>query len=242
MGAEPTARPRVRACLFDLDGTLIAPSIDFGELNRRVRAVVANYGLDAAAFAGAPALEILAAAQAELARRDPAVACRFAAEAQEAILAVELEAAERVQTYSGVSELLHGLGAMGIAIAIVTRNGRGPVERILQRLPLAHDLLLTRDDVAHVKPDPRHLLVALSRLGVSPAEAMMVGDHPMDIVAGRRAGLYTVAVFSGDMTAEAFAAEPPDLLLAHVTELGPALLRAREAPAVRGAIEATTRS
>lgn len=42
------------------------------------------------------------------------------------------------------------------------------------------------------KPEPGMLLEALSRLGVEPARAVMIGDSPSDVEAGRRAGTRTV--------------------------------------------------
>jgi phosphoglycolate phosphatase len=47
------------------------------------------------------------------------------------------------------------------------------------------------------KPDPRHVLAVLDRLGVPPGEAAMVGDGPNDVRAGQGAGLPVVAVSFG---------------------------------------------
>ena len=47
------------------------------------------------------------------------------------------------------------------------------------------------------KPDPTNLLTAAAALGVPPAECLMVGDTPVDIEAGRRAGMRTCAVAWG---------------------------------------------
>jgi phosphoglycolate phosphatase len=79
---------------------------------------------------------------------------------------------------------------------------------------------LTRDDVELVKPDPEHLLAALRALEVEPHHALMVGDHPMDVRAGRLAGTRTVAVLTGYSPAERFAPESPDLILDQVGDLG----------------------
>jgi phosphoglycolate phosphatase len=58
-------------------------------------------------------------------------------------------------------------------------------------------VLLTRDDTEHVKPHPDHLFSALRALGVTPAEAIMIGDHPLDIYLGKETGSFTVAVLTG---------------------------------------------
>ena len=50
-------------------------------------------------------------------------------------------------------------------------------------------------DVQRFKPDPRGLLLAIARLGATPAEALHVGDRPeVDAVAAARAGVASVIV------------------------------------------------
>ncbi|MBS1106479.1 MAG: HAD-hyrolase-like, partial [Deltaproteobacteria bacterium] len=47
------------------------------------------------------------------------------------------------------------------------------------------------------KPDPRFFRSACARLGVAPAHAVVVGDHPeQDLAAARRAGLRAIDVAS----------------------------------------------
>jgi len=213
----------LEVCLFDLDGTLIAPSIDFGAMHRRVVAVAADHGLAPETFEDMHVLEIIERACAMLARRNGGRADALRAAAQGAVGEIEMEAAERVQPLRGAAEVLAWLSDGGCRVGIVTRNARRPVERILQRIPLRHDALLTRDDVPSVKPDPDHLRRALDVLG-SGAEsgteaAMMVGDHPMDVLAGKRAGLATVAVQSSGSTKEALRSQAPDLILRDVSQL-----------------------
>ena len=82
----------------------------------------------------------------------------------------------------------------------------------------AYDVLLTRDDVEKVKPDPQHLLDALSMLDSEPEKALMVGDHMMDILAGKRAGTRTAAVLTL-RSREDFEEAAPDLILEGVAGL-----------------------
>jgi NagD protein len=72
------------------------------------------------------------------------------------------------------------------------------------------------------KPSPIILEVALARLGVPAAEAVIVGDRiETDIVMGRRLGLATVLVLSGVTRADdARVAEiAPDLVLPSIRDL-----------------------
>lgn len=209
----------VRALLFDFDGTLIEPSIDFGRMREVVLAVVSDYGGDPSGIEHLPVLEIIAQVRPQLEGRDGERANAFAEAAQQAILDIELDAADRVQAYRGVPRMLDRLAARGYGLGIVTRNSRVAVERVLRRIPMSYDVLLTRDDVAQVKPDPRHLSAALEVLGVPAHEAVMCGDHPMDITAGKSVGARTVGVLRPGAKADHFSVVCPDLILSRVTDL-----------------------
>jgi len=220
--ARQSAAPRwlrngeAEAALFDLDGTLVEPGIDFSAMERSVLALAAAYGCAPAGDARIPALEAIAAARDTLEVTSPERARAFEVEAAAVLEEIEVEAARRVRPYPNVPEMLDALARSGMRVGIVTRNSRVAVEALLARHPLHHDALLTRDDVSHAKPDPRHLLAVLALLGARPARALMVGDHAMDIAAGRAIGAFTVGVGS----AGAFAAAPPDLLLDGAARLG----------------------
>jgi phosphoglycolate phosphatase len=72
---------------------------------------------------------------------------------------------------------------------------------------------------AALKPDPAPVQLALARLGVEPASAVLVGDGTTDIEAGRRAGVRTCAVTYGFTNPETLAAARPDHLIHRFAEL-----------------------
>ncbi len=210
----------VEAVLFDFDGTLVHLNIDFSQMRADVEAVLPKYGLSAEGKEPLYTLELVAECARTLTGRDGQETTEsFLRDVEAAIVAIEMGAAETAEVHPGVPELLDELRERGIKIGIVTRNCRAAVERILGRNTLVYDTLLTRDDVTAVKPDPEHLLAALRLLQVEPRHALMVGDHPMDIRAGRVVGAKTVAVLTGYSPAERFAPEQPDLILEQVGEL-----------------------
>ncbi len=69
------------------------------------------------------------------------------------------------------------------------------------------------------KPHPEHLHEALSQLGAVPEQAMMVGDHWMDIQAGKAAGCALTVGILGRRCADWFAPCPPDYLVRDLSEI-----------------------
>ena len=92
-----------------------------------------------------------------------------------------------------------------LPIALITRNSRRSVDRVLARHGLKIDVLITRDD-GLFKPDPAPLLSRLRAVGGAPAQAWMIGDGRYDIEAGLAAGMKTVWLSHG--RTRDFPAEP----------------------------------
>ncbi|MCA9494362.1 MAG: HAD-IA family hydrolase [Myxococcales bacterium] len=84
--------------------------------------------------------------------------------------------------------------AEGVGIAIVTSKAKPFAARGLEVVGLEVDLLVGPKDAARPKPAPDPVRFALERLVVRAERALMVGDAPSDLLAGRAAGVRTVAV------------------------------------------------
>ena len=177
----PAALPA--AVLFDMDGTLTVPAIDFDAIRR-------DMGLPPG-----PILEAMAGMSA---------ADREAAEA--VLFRHEDGAAERSTLNPGCRDLLDWLAGIGMPVALVTRNTRRSVETVRRLHGLRIDVCVTRED-GKFKPDPAPLVLACDRLAVTPADAWMVGDGYHDVEAGVAAGMVTVWVAHGERP-RPFAAEP----------------------------------
>ena len=78
----------------------------------------------------------------------------------------------------------------------------------------------TADSAIAPKPAPDGIKVILERLNVRPKEALMVGDHENDILAGKAAGTRTVALRDGMGHAAALEATKPDFVLDHLDLTG----------------------
>ena len=75
------------------------------------------------------------------------------------------------------------------------------------------------------KPDPEGILLALSRLGAAAADAVMVGDSPVDVAAGRAAGTATIGLTHGLHTAGEVEEAVPDVVVDDLHQARAALVR-----------------
>ncbi len=64
------------------------------------------------------------------------------------------------------------------------------------------DEVATRDDSANPKPDPSQIYWLIERMKVSSHEVVMVGDHPVDALCARNAGIAFVGVLTGSWSEE----------------------------------------
>jgi phosphoglycolate phosphatase len=118
---------------------------------------------------------------------------------------LEMEAASKGCLFPFTRDILKTLARRGIKSAIITRNCERAVRKVFPDLDTYCTHLLSREHVKRVKPHPDHLLQALQLIGATPEAALMVGDHPLDIETGLRAGTLTAGVASGRMSREELA-------------------------------------
>jgi beta-phosphoglucomutase len=89
--------------------------------------------------------------------------------------------------------------------ALATQSHREEALRVLEILGIADefDVIATREDVEHGKPDPEmHLLVA-RELGVQPEECLAIEDSPAGVQAALAGGAQAIAVTT-DLTRQKF--------------------------------------
>jgi HAD superfamily hydrolase (TIGR01509 family) len=157
-----------RAILFDMDGTLTRPVLDFDAIRRDM------------GIGSGPILESIK----KMTPADRAVA-------EQILFQHEDRAAEESELNDGCRELLRWVDQAGLCSALITRNTRRSVETVFRRHGLHFDVCITREDGKY-KPDPAPLLLACERLKVAPTDAWMVGDGYHDIEAGLAAGMATI--------------------------------------------------
>jgi phosphoglycolate phosphatase len=134
---------------------------------------------------------------------------------------------ERTAAYPGIRELLERLrAAPRRRVVVITNKPTDFSERVVSGLGLSSfvDAVLGPERVSRRKPHPAHVLEALEPIGVRPGQAVVVGDGPTDVRAGRAAGCATIAVTWGYRPRAELEAESPDALVDSCAELGRLLL------------------
>ena len=79
--------------------------------------------------------------------------------------------------------------------------------------------IVGREDVTHRKPHPEPVLKCLEHLRLAPHQAVYIGDSPIDIQAGKAAGVVTVGVLTGTSTDAVMRQEQADYILPSIAEL-----------------------
>jgi phosphoglycolate phosphatase len=128
-------------------------------------------------------------------------------------------------TYPGVRE---GLAALShFPMAVLTNKPVHFSEKILDGLGLSHyfKFVYGGNSFERKKPDPMGMQLLLADFGVSPREAMMVGDSEVDVQTARNANTWACGVTYG-LGSDRLAQHPPDVLLDSLMELPPLLIGA----------------
>lgn len=167
------SRRLLRAVAFDLDSTLTQPYLDFTRLRKQLNLPEGDIlqWLD-----GLPPRERRQAAQ--------------------IIDAFEQDGVENVAWNEGAQATVEAVRALGLPMAIVTRNSRASLLAVCQRLDIVVDHLVARED-APPKPHPACLRYTAAQLSVPIEHLLMVGDYRHDTDAGKAAGAMTVLLTNG---------------------------------------------
>jgi phosphoglycolate phosphatase len=109
------------------------------------------------------------------------------------------ESGRRTTLYPGVIEGLERLLALRLRLACVTNKAARFTLPLLEQKGLApyFELVVSGDTLARKKPDPMQLAHICAAFGLSPAQALLIGDSANDAVAARAAGCPVLCVSYG---------------------------------------------
>ncbi len=192
----------VQAVLFDLDGTLIDSAPDLGMAADQLRTDRGLPSLPLEAYrpmAGAGARGMLGVAFGMTTDHPEYEGLR-----EEFFVNYERRMTVLTRAFDGVPELVEALVTRSLAWGVVTNKSMRFAGPLTQQMPLfaTAGTVVGGDTTPHAKPHPAPLLEAARQLGLAPGQCLYVGDDERDIVAGRAAGMLTVAATYGYLGAK----------------------------------------
>ncbi len=129
-----------------------------------------------------------------------------------------------LRVMDGARELVKHLSRSGMDLAVATGGHDGERARdILRRAGLAgcFPLVVSSDEVKRGKPHPDVFLLTAERLGVVPADCVVLEDAPNGVVAARRAGMRVIGVNSDERVREDLGRSGADAVVASLKEILP---------------------
>jgi phosphoglycolate phosphatase len=188
----------IKGIIFDFDGTLTELTLDFGHIRAEIEKVARQYVGDdeIKSQEGQYIIETIYWVEDRLGGR----ADTFRHEAFTRLRELEMAASRGKNVYPYTREVLRRLREKGMKIGVITRSHVDVLFLVFQDIRNYVDTIVTRDEVREVKPHPNHGREVLRLLGIKPDEAILVGDHPTDVLAGKAVGAKTAGVLSGRTT------------------------------------------
>ncbi len=215
----------IKAVFFDLDGTILDTIDTYWQA---FNAAVATFQLEAVSRKvllplmglGYSLPEILCEIYPEVDfKPESAMLEGVRAEIRNAYL---MHGGAKVELTSGAQELFGLLRERELKIGIVTSRSVTAERQWheLEKLQMAHfiDVVITGAE-ARRKPAPDTVIECLQKMGLSPEEAIFVGDSQADIIAAKAAGMKVVAVTTGVSDNQALLEESPDFIFDDLPEL-----------------------
>ena len=209
----------IKAIIFDFDGTLAVLNIDFNAMREQVFELMRHFDVEEKLITERYLLEIVDEVYQILWEKNPSGAEAFYQESHHILHEVEMRAADKGRLIPGAEATLKSLREKGIKVGIITRNCEDAVRRVFPNIDRFCDVFISRNSVKKVKPHPDHLSSAMKALDVEGEEAVMIGDHTIDIQAGKKVGMKTIGVLTGRTKREEFEKAGADYILDNATEI-----------------------
>ena len=198
--ADNLIASRFDTVIYDLDGTLIDSARD---MCVAVSRVLADHGLppitdqDARIFMGQGSKVTMGKAFAKNGRTlDDAT---LSSVTREFVRYYEADPVSHTTAFDGVADVVARFGRLGLKQGVCTNKFERPARIILEHLKLMPPItdVAGADTFPVRKPDPRHILMLVERMGGDASRTVMIGDSIHDVEAAHGAGLPAVLVSWG---------------------------------------------
>lgn len=203
MDTDKLITSRFDTVIYDLDGTLIDSAKD---MEVAVSRVLTDHGLppvtddDVRIFMGQGSKVTMGKAFAKYGR--PLDDAALSAVTREFVRYYEADPVSHTTAFAGVAEVVARFARLGLKQGVCTNKFEKPSRMILEHLELMPPIsdVAGADSFPVRKPDPRHILMLLERMGCDPRRAVMIGDSIHDAEAARGANIPAVLVSWGYTT------------------------------------------
>ena len=185
----------IKAVIFDLDGTITQPYLDFDRIREEI-------GL---AKDSGPVLESM---EKMTPQQRKAVERILDTHEQNAIVQSQLN--------DGAKQTIEALRECGISVGILTRNKKSNALAVARKHNLTFDAVVGREQ-GPAKPDAFGVLELCRLFDVKPAQAMVVGDYLFDLLCAKAAGAIAVLLKSNDKAGEF--AENADFCIENINQI-----------------------
>jgi len=213
---------KLKALLFDLDGTLIEFKFRVIELKKELfDKLNDNNVIIEKRFQKESIQNICEEAQRIMKNNANKECDRITSDMKEIIEKYEIEGLKQSAIKKDVFYVFNWLKKKEIKLALVTNNGRKSAEYAVNRFELIEyfDVIITRDEVNKWKPHPEPIQKAINQLKIESSEGIFIGDSKMDIQSSKSAGVKVASIPTGIHSKQQLDEEDPDYLIYSLLEI-----------------------
>ena len=211
----------IKACLFDLDGTVLDT---VNTIAWYCNKALENFGIETIPverfnyLAGKGAKHLV---ESMLKERN----C-FSEELFEEIFPYYLGLYDEdpyylTKPFDGIPELLDSIKELGIKTAVISNKQNSSTQTLCEKMfkPSAFDMVRGQIDGVKLKPDPEGVNLVMDGIGVKSSEVLYIGDTDIDMQTGKNIDAYTIGVLWGFRKEDELMANGADELVSHPSEI-----------------------
>jgi len=216
----------VKAVIFDLDGTIANFNLDYKACRGEVRSYLLRVGVSASVLSLKDTVfDMLRKTMIYL--RNSGKSAKVMDEIRSEALSIaekfELDAAASTDLLPGTYETLKALKKKDLKIGLFTLNSDKAANYILQRFRIGDffGVIVPRNKVNFVKPNPEHLERAIKVLGVTPEQTVVIGDGEVDMESAKELKAIAVGLTSTPIETYQLIMHGASFVITSITDLPP---------------------